>query len=172
MTILNDRKIIELILQEKLVDPYELGLVNGASLDIRIGNNVKILEDIEEKTDSFIWTDIDITKNTEAHPYYFNPSDRILVNSLEYFRLPNNISAEFKLKSSIGRQFIQQMMACWCDPGWHGTLTMELINWGYTRVGLYPGKPIGQLIFFLMENEADFPYRGKYHKQVEATPAK
>jgi len=61
--------------------------------------------------------------------------------------------------SSIGRLgLIVHATAGFCDPGWQGTLTLELNNLTRVPIKLYPGLPIAQLSFMALDRPALRPY--------------
>lgn len=77
------------------------------------------------------------------------PGRFILGHTKETFKIPNNIGVMLRTKSSMGRIALEHMDAGWIDPEFHGSLTLELKNeLEYHNTILYPGDPIGQLLFF------------------------
>jgi hypothetical protein len=61
--------------------------------------------------------------------------------------------------SSLGRLgLIVHATAGFCDPGWKGTLTLELNNLTRVPIKLYPGLPIAQLSFMALDQPARRPY--------------
>jgi deoxycytidine triphosphate deaminase len=61
--------------------------------------------------------------------------------------------------SSLGRLgLIVHATAGFCDPGWRGTLTLELNNLTRVPIKLYPGLPIAQLSFMSLDKPALRPY--------------
>ena len=61
--------------------------------------------------------------------------------------------------SSLGRLgLIVHATAGFCDPGWKGTLTLELNNLTRVPIKLYPGLPIAQLSFMTLDAPARRPY--------------
>jgi deoxycytidine triphosphate deaminase len=61
--------------------------------------------------------------------------------------------------SSLGRLgLIVHATAGFCDPGWRGTLTLELNNLTRVPIKLYPGLPIAQLSFMALDRPALRPY--------------
>lgn len=97
------------------------------------------------------------------------PGQVVLATTLEYVILPKDVCADLKLKSTIGRSWINHALAGWIDCGFEGQITLELQNVGPRPVALTAGDRIAQLIFFQMESEPDKPYQGKYQKQRGAT---
>ena len=61
--------------------------------------------------------------------------------------------------SSLGRLgLIVHATAGFCDPGWNGTLTLELNNLTRVPIKLAPGLPIAQLSFMTLDRPAQRPY--------------
>ena len=108
----------------QMVWPFAPELLNPASLDVRLGPNLMI-----EVMDSEELIQIDISTRTKDDPYLLLPGEFCLAETVEQFDLPNDISAQFVLKSSRAREGFNHLLAGWCDPGWHGSkLTLELKN--------------------------------------------
>ena len=105
------------------------------------------------------------------------PGEFILAQTEQEFYLPNWLAAEFRLKSSGARSGLDQALAVWCDPGWHGSvLTLELKN-GLRRTPLTvePGMKIGQMIFFRgtpVPPAASYALRGQYNLDKTTQPSK
>src|ERR1039458_5450009 len=73
------------------------------------------------------------------------PGEFCLGRTLEHVELPDDIVARIEGKSSLGRLvLIVHATAGFCDPGWAGTLTLELNNLTRVPIKLYPGLPIAQ----------------------------
>lgn len=84
------------------------------------------------------------------------------------FNLPNHISAEYKLKSSLARSGIDHANAGWADAGWNGSvLTLEFKNvTRYHTIRLHAGDRIGQMVFFRhveVPEWASYSKRGRYN---------
>ncbi len=61
--------------------------------------------------------------------------------------------------SSLGRLgLIVHATAGFVDPGWKGTLTLEITNLTRVPIILWPGKPIAQLSFMTLDKPAERPY--------------
>lgn len=70
----------------------------------------------------------------------------VLGATLEFIKLPHDLSGEILTKSSIARTFIIIETAPWIHPLYRGCLTLEIANVSNTPLLLYPGRPIGQLV--------------------------
>lgn len=162
--ILVDYQIDELCRNAGLVDPYDSNLVNPASLDLRVGSFLGYLEEGE-------WHSV----NIEDMPYVVSPGMALLVGSLETINLPEDVAAQFQLKSSRARELWGHTMSGWCDPGWHGSkLTIELHNLSPEPLEIYTGLKIGQLVFHKLENppKRSYAVTGRYNGDPQFQPSR
>jgi dCTP deaminase len=81
--------------------------------------------------------------------YFVLPAHQtVLGATLEFVKLPFDLSGEILTKSSIARTFVMIETAPWIHPSYRGCLTLEIANVSNTAMVLYPGTPIGQLVLF------------------------
>jgi len=80
-----------------------------------------------------------------------HPQHAVLASTLEYIKMPGDVSAEILTKSSWARLFISIASAPWIHPFYRGCLTLEITNLGNIPVALPIGKPIAQLVFMKLE---------------------
>ena len=80
--------------------------------------------------------------------------------------------------SSLGRLgLIVHATAGFVDPGFSGTLTLEITNFNSVPIVLRPGLPVAQLSLMALDRPAERPYGhpelgSHYHGQVEATESR
>jgi deoxycytidine triphosphate deaminase len=87
--------------------------------------------------------------NAPLGSYFVLPAHQtVLGATLEFVKLPYDISGEILTKSSIARTFITIETAPWIHPCYRGCLTLEIANVSDTAIIRYPGTPIGQLVLF------------------------
>ncbi len=130
--------------------------IGAASVDVSIGYTAR----------TEIGADIDLGPYHEDNPFYLYPNQFLLVATHEHVHVPRDLSAAFYLKSTRARQGYGHALAAWIDPGWSGILTMELKNYNEnTRLALWPGMPIGQLVF--MQTVLAGNYHGRYQGDVQ-----
>lgn len=161
--ILVDWQIHELC-EEGMTTPFDPVLINPASLDVRIGNTA-ILETMYGQEP------INLAEYRDTDPFWLKPGDCALVGTLEIFRIPDHVAAQFRLKSSRGREWYDNMDAGFVDPGFHGVLTMELKNaHPFEELPLYPGLRMGQLTFYELAATPKRSYAetGRYNNQLTA----
>ena len=79
--------------------------------------------------------------------FVIHPGEFCLGRTLEWVELPDDIVARIEGKSSLGRLgLIVHATAGFCDPGWKGTLTLELNNLTRVPIKLYPGLLIAPAV--------------------------
>ena len=153
-----------------MITPFDLEMVNPASLDLRLGDELMIEQEDHEQ-----FKRISIAHNTREDPYFLYPGEFVLAHSLEKFRVPSNIAGQFALKSSGARAGLEHLMAGYIDPGfWDSVLTLELKNARkLAPIRLFPGMRIGQVVWTRMESMPVRTYRetGRYNHcaSVEST---
>ncbi len=97
------------------------------------------------------------------------PGDIFLGSSREFLRMPVDVCGQVYTKSSLGRLFINHMMAGVIDAGFHGTITLELKNEGKHNVVIPYGARVVQIQFSRLEEkpERDYSQRvNRYQGQV------
>jgi dCTP deaminase len=173
-------ELVELIEQGVINAPVEN--VNASSIDITLDDVIMYepedigsdeLIDISRKESIYL----DRWDMSEEDAFMLEPSEFVLASSREVFNLPNNISAEYKLKSTMARNGLEHLNAGWCDAGWHGSkLTLELKNMTrHQSLILRPGMKIGQVVFFKhteVPDHASYATKGRYNGQTEVTASK
>ena len=166
--ILSDQTILKMLQANTLtISPMTPGQVQPASVDIRLGNTFSVVED---SPSGVITMDKEIRyKTIESDTYTLLPNQFVLATTMEYFELPDNLTAFVEGRSSLGRMGLFIQNAGWVDPGFHGEITLELYNANRCAIQLQTGRRVGQLVFAEMDNAALTPYRGKYQGQRGAT---
>ena len=179
MSLLSYTELCELV-EQGVIGPVDPAAINAASIDVRLGEDI-----ITEQYCDHRVRPVDIHKR-EVFPSYkqkisnhydLQPGEFILAHTMETFNLPNNICAEFKLKSSGARTGLENALATWCDCGWNGSsLTLELKNLlRYSALRLTPGMFIGQMIFYRVTEVPEhrsYATIGRYNKDTSVQSVK
>lgn len=84
---------------------------------------------------------------SEADRKVIKPKESMLASTVETVRIPPDIMGEVKGKSSIARLGLQVECAGLCDPGFEGTITLELFNQSDLEIDLSKIKCICQIRF-------------------------
>jgi dCTP deaminase len=170
MSVLCDWEIKARCQKSHMIQPFDPSMVNPASIDVRLGSYLMV-----ESIYSPELVRINISDKTEDDPFMLQPGEFCLAETVELFNIPDDISCEFKLKSSRAREGFQHALAAWIDPGFNSSrLTLELKNLRlHHALGLHPGKRIGQVIFHEMSNVPLRSYRetGHYNNHLTVMPS-
>jgi len=166
--ILSDKTIQKMLSEHTLtISPLEPGQIQPASVDIRLGSTFSIVED---SSTGILTMDKPISyKTIETDRYLLLPGQFVLATTMEYFTLPDDLTAFVEGRSSLGRMGLFIQNAGWVDPGFEGEITLELFNANRCAIELQAGRRVGQLVFSKMDDAAEHPYRGKYQGQRGAT---
>lgn len=175
MSLLSYIELIELVESGVINAPFEN--INGASIDITLGKSIRVESNLGLNSN----IDLKNKENIHTHEviigsdgYCLVPGEFILASSQEVFNLPDDIAAEYVLKSSLARNGIQHMLAGFCDPGWNNsTLTLEIKNENrFNNIILRESMKIGQIKFYRVKpvpNHASYAITGQYNNQINAT---
>ena len=169
MSILPDYEIFCLA-RKGLVEPFDQELINPASLDVRLGENILI-----EQPESPEFVPHSIAGHTKEEPFMLQPHEFILAETFECFSVPNVVAGQLALKSSRAREGIEHLMAGYVDPGFKGRLTLELQNARTMHaVALWPGMRIGQIVFHKMSllPNKDYSVTGRYQGDLRVQASK
>ena len=180
--VLTDKEILEKILKKELIiSPVTNGIkqVGSSSIDVRLGSIFKYLKVVNQT--HFDISDLEkLKKQIEdyseeivlqpSEPFILHPRDFVLGSTLEYLKLPSNLTARLEGRSTWGRVGLQiHSTAGLVDPGFEGSLTFELHNLGKLPLPLFPGTRIGQLVFYTI-NTTTMSYiekeGSKFHSQL------
>ncbi|MBR6580905.1 MAG: dCTP deaminase [Ruminococcus sp.] len=166
--ILSDRTIIKMLDEKSLViNPVTKKQIQPASVDIRLGNTFSVVDDTPS---NIITLESQISyKTITTDSYLIMPGEFVLATTMEYFELPDNLTAFVDGRSSLGRMGLFIQNAGWVDPGFKGEITLELYNANRCAIELKAGRRVGQLVFAEMDEPALNSYNGKYQGQMGAT---
>lgn len=85
---------------------------------------------------------------SENEPFIIHPQEFVLASTMEYVKIPNDLVGRVDGRSSLGRLgIIIHATAGFIDPGFEGTITLEITNINVMPVALYPGMRICQISF-------------------------
>lgn len=166
--ILSDATLKRLIQSGELgVTPLNEESIQPASIDCRLGADFLVVEDRQMHMID-LNTEI-LYRQIKGPEITIPPHSFLLATTMEFIRLPNNLTAFVEGRSSIGRIGLFIQNAGWVDPGFEGQITLELYNANSLPIRLQAGRRICQLVFCSLDQHADAPYRGKYQGQLNAT---
>ena len=182
--VLSDRSIREAIATGRVgITPFDDELVQPSSIDLRVGSHFRVFRnnrrpyiDVREPAEGLT----ELMQASEDDPFILHPGEFVLGATLEQVRIGNDLVGRLEGKSSLGRLgLLIHSTAGFIDPGFEGTITLELSNVATLPITIYPGMKIGQISFLQMTTPADNPYgsgtlagSSKYKGQVEPTESR
>ncbi len=162
--IVSDETLKEMMAARTIVvEPIEPYQIQPASIDLRLGRHFL---KIDENSMESLGLDtepryVEIEKEEIVIP----PHSFLLATTVEFIKLPHNVTAFVEGRSSIGRMGLFIQNAGWVDPGFEGTITLELFNANRLPLRLASGRRICQIVFAFMDRCTNRPYAGKYQGQ-------
>ena len=181
-SVLSDGTIRRLVEAGRIkVDPWDPGMVQPASVDLRLGNTFRVFHNHRAAAIDLDDPPKDLTEQVsiqDGEPFVIHPGEFVLGRTLEWVELPDDIVARIEGKSSLGRLgLIVHATAGFVDPGFSGHVTLELANVATLPIKLYPGMKIGQFCFFRLTSPSEHPYGSskygsRYQGQRGPTPSR
>ena len=164
--LLTDFEILEMIEKKEIViTPFDRSRLGSNSYDVRLAKTFGMYDDevIDAKRHNKI-TLFDIPE--EGFVLY--PDKFYLATTMEYTETHTTVPF-IEGKSSVGRLGINiHATACKGDIGFCGYWTLELSTQIPVRV--YPGMPIGQLLYFKTSGNCITPYSQKASAKYSNQP--
>ncbi|HUY58830.1 MAG TPA: dCTP deaminase [Solirubrobacteraceae bacterium] len=162
-SVLSDGTILRLVEEGRIrIDPWDPKLVQPASIDLRLGDSFRVFHNHRATAIDLRDPPANLTEEVvvpAGEPFVIHPGEFCLGRTLEWVKIPDDIVARIEGKSSLGRLgLIVHATAGFCDPGFEGTLTLELNNLTRVPIRLYPDLPIAQLSFMTLDKPAQKPY--------------
>jgi len=163
VSVLADRDIRSALEAGRIrIDPFDEACLQPSSVDLHLdrefrvfhNNRYAFIDPREEQSDL-----TEVTTIADDDPFILHPGEFVLGQTLEWVELPDDVVARLEGKSSLGRLgLLIHSTAGYVDPGWQGTLTLELSNVASLPIALYFGMRIGQISFFEMSGAVERPY--------------
>ena len=180
--VLSDSAIRRLVEAGRIgIEPYDPALMQPSSLDVRVDRLFRVFRnsrypyiDVKEEQEGLT----ELVEDADSEPFILHPGEFVLGSTLERVTLPDDLVARLEGKSSLGRLgLLIHSTAGYVDPGWKGTLTLELSNVANLPITIYVGMKIGQLSFVQLTEPAEHPYGAaalgsKYQGQAGPTPSR
>ena len=181
-SVLSDGTIRRLVEEGRIeIDPWDPGMVQPTSAAPKLAGSFRVFHNHRIPVIDLPDPPSGLTEHVEVsddEPFVIHPGEFVLGRTEEFVRLPGDVVARIEGKSSLGRLgLIVHATAGFVDPGFAGSLTLEITNFNSVPIVLRPGLPIAQLSFMTLDTEAERPYGhpelgSHYHGQVEATESR
>ena len=182
LSVLSDGTIRRLVEEGRIViEPWDPELVQPASVDLKLGDTFRVFHNHRTAAIDLREPPTNLTEEipvAEGEAFVIHPGEFALGRTQEWVELPDDIVARIEGKSSLGRLgLIVHATAGFVDPGFKGTLTLEITNLTRVPIKLYPGLLIAQLSFMGLDAPAERPYGSAelgshYQGQTAATESR
>src|SRR5579875_4772 len=161
--VLSDRSIREAIASGRLgLEPFDPAALQPASVDLRLGREFRVFRNWRYSYIDPREPQPDLTEVVEIaddEPFILHPGEFVLARTEEVVTLPDDLVGRVEGKSSNGRLgLLVHATAGYVDPGFSGTLTLELSNVANLPIRLYRGMKIGQIAFEQVSTPVERPY--------------
>lgn len=166
-----------------LDDPEDMVRVQSASVDLQIGNSGARYPNQQGMVSSMMPRRLtDITKADferfaieQGLDFVIGPREFILLETDLTFDVPNNLAVYIEGKSTVGRTGLFVVNAGFVEPGFQGTITLELFNSAPFPILLVGGDLIAQAVAIKGSRATQYPYgkvglRSRYQGQLGVTP--
>ena len=180
MSVLSDRWIKKMALEEEMIKPFVDEQKSGNSIsyglssfgyDARVSNEFKIFTDVDSvivdpknfKNNSFV--------SRTGVECIIPPNSFALASTVEYFKIPKNVLVICLGKSTYARCGIIVNVTP-LEPGWEGHVTLEFSNTTPLPAKIYANEGAAQFIFLQGNENPEITYDkrdGKYMKQTGVT---
>jgi dCTP deaminase len=181
-SVLSDGTIRRLVDEgEIVIAPWDPLMVQPASVDLKLGTSFRVFHNHRIQVIDLADPPQGLTEPVEVAPddlFVIHPNEFVLGRTEERVEMPANLVARIEGKSSLGRLgLIVHATAGFVDPGFQGSLTLEITNFNSVPIVLRPGLPIAQLSFMTLDQAAERPYGhpdlgSHYQSQVDATESR
>ncbi len=169
--ILSDRDIRRAIEEGRVLieskQPELFQHIHASSMDLRLGNIFKLYEHsryalLDPKDPATFANNMRTITVADGDPFIVQPGEFILGVTQEKITVPRDLVVRVEGRSSLGRMgIIVHSTAGFVDPGFSGTITLEISNLNRLPVALYPGMRVCQIAFEQMTSPAETPYNEK-----------
>jgi dCTP deaminase len=142
--------------------------IHASSMDLHLGSSFKVYEHssftvLDPKRPETFRGKMREIQLTEGEPLIVQPGEFVLGVTQEYITVPADLVLRVEGRSSLGRLgIIVHSTAGFVDPGFEGSITLEISNLNRLGVALYPGMRICQIAFLEMSSPAETTYDRKH----------
>lgn len=102
------------------------------------------------------------TRRRIGERFVLYPHQVVLTTTVEFLSLPKTIYADIFIRSSYGRLGVG--LSTTMQPGWRGTVPLELFNHGNTPIEMVVGSCVCQARFYEIDQCADYMSAGSGRK--------
>jgi dCTP deaminase len=169
MAALSDFDLMNMIKSKRLViEPFEEEIVRENGIDFRLDNEIAHHNNLgadfvmDPSSEESIKRAYDLQKNVDR--LVLGPHEQVLLSTMEYIELPDDIMALVELRSTWARHGLS-MPPTIVDAGFKGNITLEVFNNAPYGIALKPGTRFAHMIFIKTSSKVQNAYSGQYSGQ-------
>ena len=157
-------ELIKEIDKNDIVDIVSAHTIQGASVDLRIGEKAKLLTKQEKP--------IDLSKKQDFNSYYkevdlskdfiLKAGEFLYSETIEYIKIPSDKSALLLPRSSLARMGLILPSSLYANPGYEGHLPIVIHNASLNDFVIPPYYRVMQMLLVELKGEAK-----QYHEQTD-----
>lgn len=147
-------------------DPFDPTQVGPASVDLRLGDEIRVLSDpgvtahVTDEPDYELGTEL---RRLDA-PYVMRPGETIHGITRERIRLPDDVAGWLEGRSRFARIGLMiHVTSGFVAPGVNGRQVLEMSNVSGRPLAIHPGVRLCQIVLQRCEGRAQ--YRGRFATQ-------
>jgi len=151
-----------------IINPLKPDTIRENGVDLHLGNKIARFKqtfktmDTKENFNPEEFFEVEV-----GDKFLLKPNEKILVYTLEYLELPNDLMGFIELRSTYARCGLT-LPPTVVDGGFKGNLTLA-ISGSTFPVKLYAGERFIHVVFAKLSSPIQKPYSGKYQKQKGLT---
>ena len=180
MSVLSDKWIKKMALEEKMIDPFIDKQKGGKNIsyglssfgyDARVSNEFKIFTDVDSAVVDPKNFNVNSFVSRKVNECIIPPNSFALASTIEYFKIPKDVLVICLGKSTYARYGIIVNVTP-LEPGWEGHVTLEFSNTTPLPAKVYANEGAAQFIFLKGNEKPEITYEqrnGKYMKQTGVT---
>lgn len=163
--ILSDRDIKKALEEKKLIFKPELSddQIGPCSIDLKLGT---IFQTFDISKLALLDTKKELPREgfvisqelSPGQPFILHPYGFTIASTKEYVIVPDNMILRMEGKSTLARLGLLVHTAGFVDPGFEGSLTLEISNQSNLPVAIYPDMYICQVAVEYLSSPAEVPY--------------
>jgi len=157
-------ELIKEIDNNQIIDIVSSNDIQGASVDLRIGEKAKILKkqkspiDLSKKPDfEDFYDEIELSKG-----FILKSGEFLYAETIEYIKIPSNKAALLLPRSSLARMGLILPSSFYANPGYEGHLPIVIHNSSSNDFIIPPYYKVMQMLLIELSGEAK-----QYHEQID-----
>lgn len=165
---ISDFELEHLIKSGRLVvQPFAEGTIRENGIDFRVTSEVARHKPhaadfvLDPHDNAHVEDSYDVTNEDRI---VIKPHEQVLLSTMEYVELPDDIMGMVELRSTWARHGVS-IPPTIIDAGFKGTITLEVVNNAPYAIALRPKERFAHTIFFKTSSRVEKAYKGNYMGQ-------